>query len=101
MMEDVNTGIGWVLSRIGHYGGDPKRVYLVGQSCGAQLSMMCLVTQVQKCIILIVLGEIRRFGCDPAIRTQHAGVCCDFGLHILGIFKDYFAAGLEKERAKS
>jgi len=46
MMEDVNTGIGWVLSRIRHYGGDPRRVYLVGQSCGAQLSMMCLVTQV-------------------------------------------------------
>ncbi len=46
MMEDVNAGIGWVLTRIRHYGGDPNRVYLVGQSCGAQLSMMCLVTQV-------------------------------------------------------
>lgn len=46
MMEDVNAGIAWVLKRIRHYGGDPDRVYLVGQSCGAQLSMMCLVTQV-------------------------------------------------------
>ena len=46
MMEDVNAGIAWVLSRIRHYGGDPKRVYLVGQSCGAQLSMMTLLTQV-------------------------------------------------------
>ena len=45
-MEDVNAGIAWVLSRIRHYGGDPKRVYLVGQSCGAQLSMMTLLTQV-------------------------------------------------------
>ncbi len=45
MMEDVNAGIAWVLKRIRHYGGDPSRVYLVGQSCGAQLSMMCLVTQ--------------------------------------------------------
>lgn len=47
MMEDVNSGIAWVLSRIRHYGGDPERVYLVGQSCGAQLSMMCSVTQVK------------------------------------------------------
>lgn len=46
MMEDVNTGIAWVLSRIRYYGGDPQRIHLVGQSCGAQLSMMCLLTQV-------------------------------------------------------
>lgn len=47
MMEDVNAGIAWVLLRIRQYGGDPERVYLVGQSCGAQLSMMSLVTQVR------------------------------------------------------
>ena len=46
MMEDVNAGIAWVMARIRHYGGDTTRVFLVGQSCGAQLSMMCLLTQV-------------------------------------------------------
>ena len=58
MMEDVNTGIGWVLSRIGHDGADPKRVYVVAQACGAQLSMMCLVTQVHPRHFALILGGI-------------------------------------------
>ena len=47
MLEDVNTGINWVLQKIGHYGGDPEQVYLVGQSCGAQLCS--LTTLLQAC----------------------------------------------------
>ena len=46
MLEDVNTGIAWILSRIRYYGGDPNRIHLVGQSCGAQLTMMSLLIQV-------------------------------------------------------
>lgn len=34
MLEDVNTGIAWVLRKVERYGGDPDRVYLVGQSAG-------------------------------------------------------------------
>lgn len=45
MLEDVNTGIAWVLHRCAAYGGDPSRVYLVGQSCGAQLGTLALITQ--------------------------------------------------------
>ena len=47
MLEDVNTGIAWVLARCVAYGGDPERVYVVGQSCGAQLGTLALLTQVQ------------------------------------------------------
>ena len=47
MMDDVNTGIAWVMSRCTAYGGDPARVYLVGQSCGAQLGTLALLTQVR------------------------------------------------------
>ena len=48
MLEDINTGIAWVTSRIQYYGGDPDNIFLVGQSCGAQLSSLALVTQVNK-----------------------------------------------------
>ncbi|KAK9798997.1 hypothetical protein WJX73_000658 [Symbiochloris irregularis] len=48
MLEDVNTGIAWVLSRCGSYGGDTSRVYLVGQSCGAQLGTLALITQAEQ-----------------------------------------------------
>jgi prenylcysteine alpha-carboxyl methylesterase len=45
MLEDVNTGIAWVLRKLERYGGDPERVWLVGQSAGAQLSMLALLNQ--------------------------------------------------------
>lgn len=46
MLEDVNTGIAWVLRRIQYYGGDPANVTVVGQSCGAQLSSLAITIQV-------------------------------------------------------
>ncbi len=47
MMRDVNTGIRWILHHTHFHGGDPNQVYLVGQSCGAQLAAMALITQVR------------------------------------------------------
>ena len=46
MMRDVNTGIRWILHHTHFHGGDPNQVYLVGQSCGAQLAAMSIITQV-------------------------------------------------------
>lgn len=45
MLEDVNGGIAWTLAHAEEHGGDPQRTYLVGQSCGAQLAALSLVTQ--------------------------------------------------------
>ncbi len=45
MLEDVNGGIAWTLAHAAEHGGDPQRTYLVGQSCGAQLAALSLVTQ--------------------------------------------------------
>ena len=36
-IEDVAAGIAWVHNNIGKYGGDPKRVFLLGHSAGAHL----------------------------------------------------------------
>lgn len=45
MLEDVNTGIAWALRKLERYGGDPERVWLVGQSAGGQLAMLALLNQ--------------------------------------------------------
>ncbi len=64
MLEDVNTGIGWVLQKISNYGGDPEQVYLVGQSCGGQLCTLTALLQVRyhacygKCTVLPSLHQI-------------------------------------------
>lgn len=49
MMRDVNTGIRWILHHTHFHGGDQNQVYLVGQSCGAQLAAMALITQASPC----------------------------------------------------
>lgn len=46
MLRDCNTGIRWVLNHTQQHGGDPSRVFLVGQSCGAQIAALALITQV-------------------------------------------------------
>lgn len=45
MLRDVNTGIRWILNHVQQHGGNPDRVFLVGQSCGAQLAALALITQ--------------------------------------------------------
>eukprot|EP00127_Corallochytrium_limacisporum_P003686 Clim_evm18s152 gene=Clim_evmTU18s152 len=46
MIEDVNTAVAWVFDEIASFGGDPERVYLCGQSAGAQLTLTAILEQV-------------------------------------------------------
>ncbi|KXZ54252.1 hypothetical protein GPECTOR_5g342 [Gonium pectorale] len=48
MLEDVNTGIAWVLDNIARYGGDPRGVTLVGQSAGGHLAGLALLRQAEQ-----------------------------------------------------
>lgn len=48
MVADISTGIEWVLLNIGEFGGDPDRVYVVGQSAGAHLTALALLRQAIK-----------------------------------------------------
>ena len=50
MLEDVNTGIAWVVRKIERYGGDPDSTYLVGQSAGGQLAMLALLNQASQAV---------------------------------------------------
>ncbi|KAM4131652.1 hypothetical protein ACJW30_01G191300 [Castanea mollissima] len=48
MVEDVSQGISFVCNHIAEYGGDPNRIYLMGQSAGAHISACALLDQAIK-----------------------------------------------------
>ncbi|XP_031279278.1 probable isoprenylcysteine alpha-carbonyl methylesterase ICMEL2 isoform X5 [Pistacia vera] len=48
MVNDVSEGISFVCNNITDYGGDPKRIYLMGQSAGAHISSCALLEQAIK-----------------------------------------------------
>ncbi|PIA63443.1 hypothetical protein AQUCO_00201054v1 [Aquilegia coerulea] len=48
MVQDVSQGITYVCNNIADYGGDPNRIYLVGQSAGAHIASCVLVEQAIK-----------------------------------------------------
>ena len=47
MAPDVGAGIGWVRRRAASLGGDPKKVFVVGQSAGAHLAAVALLRQTE------------------------------------------------------
>lgn len=71
MMRDVNTGIRWILNHTQFHGGDPEQVYLVGQSCGAQLAAMSLITQVTARLLKHVLRVLH-----PPLFWHTSCPCC-------------------------
>ncbi|KAI3730547.1 hypothetical protein L1987_61718 [Smallanthus sonchifolius] len=45
MVQDASRGISFVCNNITEYGGDPNRIYLMGQSAGAHIAACALVEQ--------------------------------------------------------
>ncbi|CAH9128855.1 unnamed protein product [Cuscuta epithymum] len=45
MVKDASQGISFVCNNASEYGGDPNRIYLMGQSAGAHISACALVEQ--------------------------------------------------------
>ncbi|XP_047330856.1 probable isoprenylcysteine alpha-carbonyl methylesterase ICMEL1 [Impatiens glandulifera] len=48
MVDDSSRGIAFVCNHIGEYGGDPNRIYLMGQSAGAHIAACTLIEQAMK-----------------------------------------------------
>ncbi|KAK1416176.1 hypothetical protein QVD17_31965 [Tagetes erecta] len=48
MVQDASRGISFVCNNITEYGGDPNRIYLMGQSAGAHIAACALVEQAIK-----------------------------------------------------
>ncbi|KAK9750502.1 hypothetical protein RND81_02G201100 [Saponaria officinalis] len=48
MIDDSSRGISFICKNIAEYGGDPDRIYLMGQSAGAHIAACALVEQAIK-----------------------------------------------------
>lgn len=48
MVQDASQGISFVCNNIAEYGGDPNRIYLMGQSAGAHIAACTLLEQAIK-----------------------------------------------------
>nr|GEV57007.1 probable isoprenylcysteine alpha-carbonyl methylesterase ICMEL2 [Tanacetum cinerariifolium] len=48
MVDDVSRGLSFVCNNIANFGGDPNRIYLMGQSAGAHISSCVLLNQAIK-----------------------------------------------------
>ncbi|XP_022930102.1 probable isoprenylcysteine alpha-carbonyl methylesterase ICMEL1 [Cucurbita moschata] len=48
MIKDASQGISFVFNNIAEYGGDPNRIYVMGQSAGAHIGACTLVEQAMK-----------------------------------------------------
>ncbi|KAJ4809838.1 Alpha/beta-Hydrolases superfamily protein [Rhynchospora pubera] len=48
MVEDASQGISFVCNNIASFGGDPSRIYLIGQSAGAHIASCTLLNQAIK-----------------------------------------------------
>ncbi|XP_073131317.1 isoprenylcysteine alpha-carbonyl methylesterase ICME-like isoform X2 [Henckelia pumila] len=48
MVKDVSQGISFVCNNIADYGGDPNRIFLMGQSAGAHIAACALLEQAIK-----------------------------------------------------
>ncbi|XP_047332121.1 isoprenylcysteine alpha-carbonyl methylesterase ICME-like [Impatiens glandulifera] len=48
MVQDASEGISFVCKHIADYGGDPNRIYLMGQSAGAHIASCAIVDQAIK-----------------------------------------------------
>ena len=47
MTQDVSNGIGWVAKRARSFGGDAKKIFVVGQSAGAHLASSAILRQAE------------------------------------------------------
>jgi len=50
MVEDTCTAIQWCIDNCASYGGDPDRIFLVGQSAGAHLLAQALLQKCSPCL---------------------------------------------------
>lgn len=63
LIRDVAKSAGWVKKNISRYGGDPKRMFIMGHSAGAQLAAILCTDERYLKAEGVSLGDIR--GCVP------------------------------------
>lgn len=101
MVKDASQGISFVCNNIAEYGGDPNRIYLMGQSAGAHISACSLIEQ-----------AIKESGERESTSWSLSQIRCYFGLsggynllnlvdhfHSRGLYRSLFVSIMEGEES--
>uniref|UniRef100_M1CCN2 protein-S-isoprenylcysteine alpha-carbonyl methylesterase n=1 Tax=Solanum tuberosum TaxID=4113 RepID=M1CCN2_SOLTU len=100
MVKDASQGISFVCNKIAEYGGDPNRIYLMGQSAGAHIATCALLEQ-----------AIKETGAEPRASWSTTQIKTYFGLsggynilklvdhfHSRGLYRSIFLSIMEGEQ---
>ncbi|KAJ8774676.1 hypothetical protein K2173_017122 [Erythroxylum novogranatense] len=101
MVADASQGISFVCNHIAEYGGDPNRIYLMGQSAGAHIAACVLVEQAIK-----EAGEGESTSWSLSQINAHFGLSGGYNLfnlvdyfHSRGLYRSVFLSIMEGEES--
>ncbi|XP_074274710.1 isoprenylcysteine alpha-carbonyl methylesterase ICME-like [Silene latifolia] len=101
MIDDASRGISFICKNVAEYGGDPERVYVMGQSAGAHIAACVLVEQ-----------AIKEIGEGDTVTWSISQIKAYFGLsggynlmnlvdhfHNRGLYRNIFLSIMEGEQS--
>ncbi|KAH9607050.1 hypothetical protein KSS87_013825 [Heliosperma pusillum] len=101
MIDDASRGISFICKNVAEYGGDPERVYVMGQSAGAHIAACVLVEQ-----------AIKEIGEGDTVTWSVSQIKAYFGLsggynlmklvdhfHNRGLYRNIFLSIMEGEQS--
>ncbi|KAL7001286.1 putative isoprenylcysteine alpha-carbonyl methylesterase icmel1 [Sarracenia purpurea var. burkii] len=101
MVKDASQGISFVCHHIAEYGGDPNRIYLMGQSAGAHIGACALLEQAIK-----EAGEGERTSWSLSQIKAYFGLSGGYNLfslvdhfHNRGLYRSVFLSIMEGEQS--
>ncbi|KAM7487576.1 hypothetical protein LguiB_025060 [Lonicera macranthoides] len=101
MVKDASQGISFVCNSISEYGGDPNRIYLMGQSAGAHIAACALVEQAIK-----EAGEGESTSWSVTQLKAYFGLSGGYNLlnlvdhfHSRGLYRSIFVSIMEGEKS--
>ncbi|KAK6913466.1 hypothetical protein RJ641_023067 [Dillenia turbinata] len=101
MVRDASEGISFVCNHIAEYGGDPNKIYLMGQSAGAHISACALVEQAIK-----EFGEGEKSSWSVSQMKAYFGLSGGYNLcklvdhfHGRGLYRSIFLSIMEGEES--
>ncbi|KAM5567590.1 putative isoprenylcysteine alpha-carbonyl methylesterase ICMEL1 [Rosa sericea] len=101
MVQDASQGISFVCNHIAEYGGDPDRVYVMGQSAGAHIGACSIVDQAIK-----ELGEGESTSWSVSQIKAYFGLSGGYNLfnlvdhfHSRGLYRSIFLGIMEGEHS--